>query len=170
MAHKAKLDILDIEAEIEAEKRKEASPKRWGYRKILFIGGSVLVCVVGVSLWIHLTGKEVPRHRDIAKREQISLKNIARLGGFVIDFEDDGGRYRVLMCDIALTLDKDGDVKSIENRVDVRSTIYKTAKRKGCALLRLPKDLLKKEINTELNNLLGEGTVKTIYFTEFVIL
>ncbi|NTW77417.1 MAG: flagellar basal body-associated FliL family protein [Syntrophaceae bacterium] len=60
----------------------------------------------------------------------------------------------------------------MENREDVRSLIYQTLTGRNAVVLRSLEERkkLKQELMQEAVNVLGEGIVKNIYFTNYVIM
>ena len=77
-----------------------------------------------------------------------------------------------MVLDVALELDARRYPEFEPNLAAVRNIIYKTIEKKLANTLMRPegRNLLKNEINAELAGLLGDGAVKAVYFTKFMVL
>lgn len=193
MVKKAKLDLLEEKigekekaetvAPDEKEHAREPLPGWFTTGRILAIilSAGILICATVFSVSMYSRGKTVKNVpvtllKQIAAPPAVSTirkEEIASLRGFVIHVKDAKGNYRTLICDIALALNNpEGDIKRFEQRVDVRTLIYMTAKNRGASLLdsRDDRNQLRREISDKLNGLLGGNKVNAVYFTEFVIL
>lgn len=98
--------------------------------------------------------------------------NAAYVKDFMIDLTDSRGKSRVLLCDFAFDLGPDQAREKFENNIDVRNTIYKTAQRHSVAALKSLEERkkLKQELVSELDRLLGKGSVKDVYFVNYFIM
>jgi flagellar basal body-associated protein FliL len=194
MVKKATLDLLAEKGKEEGEAEATAPDEKEGERepvpgwftrgRIIAVAsaGVMLLCVVVFSVMMHSRGKTVKTVPAVLPKQAAAVptvpavmmkEEIVTLKGFVIHLTDGGGNYRTLLCDIALVLnDRAEDVKKFEQRVDVRNLIYATAKSKGASLLdpRNDRNVLRREINDKVNGLVGGNKVKSVYFTEFLVL
>jgi flagellar basal body-associated protein FliL len=91
---------------------------------------------------------------------------------FVIDLKDKAGKSRILMCDVVLDVNEEKNIAELERGQNVRNLIYQTAKGKNAVALKSMEERkrLKKELSVELNKMFGEGIIKNVYFTSFIIL
>jgi flagellar basal body-associated protein FliL len=103
---------------------------------------------------------------EFAKTNRVSFRD------FVIDLKDKTGKSRILMCDVALDVNEEKNIAELERGQTARNVIYQTVKGKNAVALRSIEERkrLKKELSVELNKLFGEGIVKNLYFTSFIII
>ncbi|MEN6374007.1 MAG: flagellar basal body-associated FliL family protein [Smithella sp.] len=96
----------------------------------------------------------------------------AHFKDFIIDLKDKAGNSRILMCDVVFDLSESGINVELESREDIRSLIYQTLTGRNAIVLRSLEERkrLKKELLQEASKVLGEGIVKNIYFTNYVIM
>jgi flagellar basal body-associated protein FliL len=164
--------------------------EKWAVRKILLIGAPLLIVFLLISgtLWFYLGKKVIPAHKPpvaalVQKKEAAgkaaplvtseSVKiNKAYFKDFVIDLKDKAGKSRILICDVVLDVNEEKSIEELERGQNVRNLIYQTAKGKNAVALKSMEERkrLKKELSMELNKMFGEGIVKNVYFTSFIIL
>lgn len=181
MVRKVELDLLeetDIhgpEGPLEGEAGKREKwwrLLRWLIRK-KFIVGSLLLAfsgIVGISLLIFPAGKDSSKNHGIEFTEVRSINdNVENLDGFFVDLKDEHGHYRVLVCDIVIMMNPDKKISG--DKSELRKRAYNALKNKGTHVLTSSKafSTIKKEIQDELNRLLGGG-IKEVYFTKFMVL
>jgi flagellar basal body-associated protein FliL len=179
MVRKVELDLLEEidlhgpEGEGEAGKReKEWRLLRWLIRK-KFIAASLLLAfsgIVGIFLLIFPAGKDSGKNHGIEFTEVRSINdNVENLDSFFVDIKDEQGRYRVLVCDIAIMINPDKNISG--DKSELRKKVYNVLKNKGTDVLTSSRSYstIKKEIQDELNGLLGGG-IKEVYFTKFMVL
>jgi flagellar basal body-associated protein FliL len=181
MVRKVELDLLeetDIHGpegllEGEAGKREKWwRLLRWLIRK-KFIVGSLLLAfsgIVGISLLIFPAGKDSGKNHGIEFTEVRSINdNVENLDGFFVDLKDEQGHYRVLVCDIVIMMNPDKKISG--DKSELRKRAYNALKNKGTHVLTSSKafSTIKKEIQDELNRLLGGG-IKEVYVTKFMVL
>jgi len=126
--------------------------------------------IVGVSLLMFSEKKDTRVDHSAEFTEVRSIhENIENLDSFVIDLRDEHGNYRVLVCEIAIVVNKDKKISA--NKVEMRNMAYNALKKKGKYVLTSSKaySAIKKELRDELDGLLGGG-VKEVYFTKFILL
>ena len=183
MVRKVKLDLLevdpqalksgDITTDHEAtseEGRPRGLRRRFGRWAII---GSLIFLVfsIGLTVW-YQTAKTKPQGAE----STMPAPNLAtgdaleHFHNFAIDFKDGQGNYKVLLCDVALELNK--GVKLSREPADIRKVIYKTLQAKTIESLTAGKGkkALKKELESELDRILGGQAVKQVYFTRFTLL
>lgn len=190
MIKKVRLDIPvsledeDITGEVGIEKeitdQEPDAGSRWypGKRAMIMILAGVTFLAaslsgLGVYLWMQdKKAKAAARARIEAQAVAVLKEPIARLNGFMINIKDSKGNQRVLVCDVWLELGTGRQVKEIEDRVDVRNAVYTMAKSKSVAIWVSPEErqAVKKEIFTRLNDMLGEGAVRKVYFMRVEVL
>jgi flagellar basal body-associated protein FliL len=181
MVRKVELDLLEEidlhspECPLEGEEGKRKIGWRslkWLIRK-KFIAVSLLLAfsgIVGISLLIFPAGKDSGKNHGIEFTEVRSINdNVENLDSFFVDLKDEHGHYRVLVCDIAIMMNP--DIKISGNKSELRKKVYNALKNKGTHVLTSSRaySTIKKEIQDELNGLLGGG-IKEVYFTKFMVL
>jgi flagellar basal body-associated protein FliL len=143
--------------------------------KIIVAAGVAVVLIAAASVSTVLF-KQKEAEQAAAEQKQratavVSTVHEAVVPDFSIDLKDAQGRYRFLQCDV--TLEFQSAVELTEDRkVEIRKVIYLSAKKKGPDLIRVPDsgDRFKREMREELRDLLGEGTLKDIYITRYVLI
>lgn len=134
----------------------------------------VLIAAAAVScVWIKQKESEqvAAEQKKWVAAAAVTKVHEAIFSDFSIDLKDSQGRYRFLLCDV--TLEFQSVVELTEDRkVEIRKVIYLSAKKKGHELIRVPDsgDRFKKEMREELRDLLGEGMLKDIYITRYVLI
>lgn len=90
---------------------------------------------------------------------------------FFIDLKDSDGKSKLLVCDVAIDIIENQDDTRLANSIDVRKTIYLAAKGKSAVALKSSEERkrLEKEITAKLARILGEGVIKNLYFTNYLI-
>jgi flagellar basal body-associated protein FliL len=181
MVRKVELDLLEErelhgpEDPLEEESGKKGkvwrSLKRLIRKKIVI--ASLLLAfsgIVGISLLLLPAGKDagIDHSKELTEVRPI-YDNVENLDSFLVDLKDEHGQYRVLVCDITITMNPDKKISG--NKSELRKKAYNALKNKGAYVLTSSKtySTIKKEIQDELNGLLGGG-IKEIYFTKFMIL
>jgi flagellar basal body-associated protein FliL len=196
MVQKAKLDILENLPELEiveasSDIQEESFPPlrgKWAINKLVLIGSPILigVFVLGGFLWFYFTqtttGPQIvtPDIMDDIKKGDVSTviageplkQNTAYLKDFIINLKDKNGKSRILLCDVAIDLSEEKDIAGLENNRDIRNIIYSTAKLRSAVALKSIEERrkLKKELLQEFNKMLGEGIVRNVYFTNYIIM
>lgn len=91
---------------------------------------------------------------------------------FIIDLKDTSGKSKILVCDVAIDISENENSAQPINSKDVRKIIYLAAKGKSAVALRSldERKRLKNEMAKELEKMLGEGIVKNVYFTNYLIM
>jgi flagellar basal body-associated protein FliL len=145
---------------------------RW---KVLVPAGAAVALLVSASVvYVLFQKQEAVRVAAEQKRLAASTVPVVReavFADFSIDLKDARGRYRFLQCDV--TIEFQSGVELTEDRkVEIRKVIYLAAKKKGTELIRVSDsgEKFKKEIRDELRDLLGEGALKDIYITRYVLI
>ncbi|MCK7515754.1 MAG: flagellar basal body-associated FliL family protein [Desulfobacterales bacterium] len=143
--------------------------------KCLVPAGAVVALLVSASVVYVLTQKqEAARIAAEQKSQAASTVPVVReavFADFSIDLKDAQGRYRFLQCDV--TIEFQSEVTLTEDRkVEIRKIIYMSAKKKGPELIRVSDsgERFKKEMRGELRDLLGEGALKDVYITRYVLI
>ena len=143
--------------------------------KVLVTAGAVVTLLVSASVgYVLFQRQEAARLAAEQKSQAASVVPVVReavFADFSIDLKDAQGRYRFLLCDV--TLEFQSEVTLTEDRkVEIRKIIYLSAKKKGPELIRVSDsgEKFKKEMRNELRDLLGEGALKDIYITRYVLI
>ena len=141
----------------------------------VIVAASVVVVLIAAASVSYVLFKQKEAEQAAAEQKNrtaaVSTVHEAVFPDFSIDLKDAQGRYRFLQCDV--TLEFQSAVELTEDRkVEIRKVIYLSAKKKGPELIRVPDsgDRFKKEMREELRDLLGEGTLKDIYITRYVLI
>jgi len=143
--------------------------------KVLVPAGAVVALLVSASVVYVLTQKQEAARIAAEQKSQaataVPVVREAVFADFSIDLKDAQGRYRFLQCDV--TLEFQSEVTLTEDRkVEIRKIIYMSAKKKGPELIRVSDsgERFKKEMRGELRDLLGEGALKDVYITRYVLI
>lgn len=90
---------------------------------------------------------------------------------FSIDIKDAKGRYRFLQCDVTIEFHEAVELTE-DRKVEIRRVIYLAAKKKGPEWIAGPESgkRFKKAVREELRSILGEGALKDIYVTRYVLI
>lgn len=187
-----------IEPEVQEEVI-SISGEKWAFNKLLFIGAPVLlvVLVIAGAIWFFIFKTVMPTPdlkqqaevkvekpekiievaadtTPVKEPEKVNLEkvNSVYFKDFMINLKDKTSRSRILMCDVVFDLNDEKNMAQLENNRDIRNVIYQTAKGKNAVVLKSIEERkrLKKEISQELDKMLGDGIVKNVYFTNFVIM
>lgn len=91
---------------------------------------------------------------------------------FMIDLKDARGDTHVLFCDIAFDVAAGVQGDLVEKNVALRSAILKAARARSVVALRALEERkkLKKDLTSALDGILGEGSVKDVYFINYLII
>jgi flagellar basal body-associated protein FliL len=172
-------EVAEIEKEITGHEEPDVH-SRWYPGKrfmLLTLVGVTLLAVslssLGIYLWMQDKKTKEAARAKMQDPAIAGLKEpVAKLTGFMVNIKDSKGNQRILVCDIWLELGAGRQGKEIEDRIDVRNTIYTMAKSKSASTWVSPgeRQSIKKEIYSRLNSLLGEGVVKTVYFVRVEVL
>ena len=143
--------------------------------KVLVPAGAAVALLVSASVvYVLFQKQEAVRVAAEQKNQAASAVPVVReavFADFSIDLKDAQGRYRFLQCDV--TIEFQSEVTLTEDRkVEIRKIIYMSAKKKGPELIRVSNsgERFKKEMRDELRDLLGEGALKDIYITRYVLI
>ena len=139
--------------------------------KVLVPAGAAVVLLVSASVVYVLSQKQEAAEQKSQAASTVSAVREAVFADFSIDLKDAQGRYRFLQCDV--TIEFQSEVTLTEDRkVEIRKIIYMSAKKKGPELIGVSDsgDRFKKEMRDELQDLLGEGALKDIYITRYVLI
>lgn len=199
MAKKATLDILDIKIdEVQKEepaddlapetgmgdtsgqplRRLLALLGRWRRSRLfwfLLLGAAFLITAAVLTFLVYdgpaNRTSAVPQKAPSAGATTAAANKAILLPGFVVDLKDDRGLARVIFCDVALDLERLPKGEAAGGWVESRNLIHAMLKRKKVRELLLPEDRkrLKIELKEQLNALLGENSVRDVYFTRFEI-
>jgi len=94
------------------------------------------------------------------------------LKDFIIDLKDSRDNNYILMCDVAFDIGDKTKRTEVEGNAGVRDIIYRTAQKRSVIALRSVEERkkMKRELAVELEKMLGEGSVKTVYFTNYFLM
>ena len=116
-----------------------------------------------------IKGPVDPKEQSLSGSPNQAKDKMVFLEGFVVDQKDEKGNIRIAFCDIALELEKIQAADVLSDRIDVRNVVHTVLKRKKAEEGLLPegRTRLKEELRGDLNGLLGENRVKSVYFTRY---
>ena len=178
------------------EDRQTGQEVKWAFNKLLWIvfPVAILALITSGALIYYHSGKPSPDTRapvtlqpeEDVIRELVAADPVtrpipvavsesarfARINDFIIDVPDSAGKTRVLMCDVALDVAENQNVIDLEKNADVRKVIYRVVQTRSAVALKTVEE--RKKIKTimaeEFQKLLGEGSVKNVYFTNYFIM
>lgn len=143
---------------------------------VLIIGGLVIFLLMGSS-------EEENNHEEVVKQEKVEkpakkkqaessdLGVIFPLDGFTVNLVSDSGS-KYLKCKIELEQNIETLTPELEKKVTpIRDIIINLLSSKSVEEISTAKgkDRLKEEIVNKINEILNDGFIKNIYFTDFVI-
>ncbi len=188
------IEITDIKIQSEELSLPVVVKEKWAFNKLFLIAAPALIVVLVITgvLWFYLTRtdpkvakikssppvaavekKSVQDEVIVAKAaiEPIKVNNVY-FKDFIIDLKDRTGKSKILMCDVVFDVSDSVKIAELENRSDIRNIIYSTTTAKNAVVLRSIEERkrLKQEMMQELNKILGDGIVKSVYFTNYVIM
>ncbi len=154
----------------------EEEKKGGGKKLLIFIViGVVLLVGAGVAAYFLLFSKPAPPPEEEQQAEPEPPKPevgpFLQLNPFVVNLADPTGR-RYLRVKIALELKDDQALSEANNRIpQINDTIIMVLSSKTVEEVLAPegKSELRFEILNKLNQLLGPGKVRGVYFTQFVV-
>ncbi|MEN6469425.1 MAG: flagellar basal body-associated FliL family protein [Smithella sp.] len=156
---------------------------------VLIISGMLIYYLAGTPPSVRQTPAAGPKKYQITEQQLLektdpqqnagSLTALASeswkrvyLKDFMIDLKDAKGNNYVLMCDVAFDVGSKIKSDQLENNAGIRDIICKTAQSRGVVALRSVEERkkMKKELAAELEKILGEGSVKNVYFLNYFIM
>ncbi len=154
----------------------EKEKKKGGGKKILIflIIGVVVLVGAGVAAYFLLFSKSAPPPEEEQKPvepEKPKVGPFLQLNPFVVNLADPTGR-RYLRVKIALELKDDEALSEANDRIpQINDTIIMVLSSKTVEEVLAPegKAELRFEIMNKLNQLLGPGKIRGVYFTQFVV-
>jgi len=155
----------------------EEKEKKGGKGKLLIflILGLVLVAGAGAAAYFLLFAKKAPPPEEtkpaVPAQEENKPGPFLQLNPFVVNLADPTGR-RYLRVKIALELKDDQALTEANDRIpQINDTIIMVLSSKTVEEVLAPegKAELRFEIMNKLNQLLGPGKVRGVYFTQFVV-
>ncbi|MEN6620525.1 MAG: flagellar basal body-associated FliL family protein [Smithella sp.] len=193
------IDLADIVIPIENDQESplHVTSGKWALNKLLVISipAVIFILIIGSFLWSYfartssiaakrsktdtsasLASIDKKSQNIDAASSQTSIQpandNNVNLKDFIIDLRDKTGKSKILVCDFVLEVNSTENISGLENREDIRNIIYQTATGRSAVALRSvdERNKLKKELLRELNQLLGDGFIKNVYLTNYVIM
>jgi flagellar basal body-associated protein FliL len=174
--------------------------KKWALNKLILIAAPAVLVVLVITgvLWFYFTRTDntvAKRQSDTLARipaamiEKTKLEqkvdaisaqaefsrikvNNAYFKDFIIELKSNTGKSKILMCDVVFDVSEAENIAELENREDVRNMIYQIATGKNAVVLRSmeERNKLKKEMLQEASKILGDGIIKNVYFSNYVIM
>ena len=172
---------------------------RWAFNKLLIIGIPVMLItlfVSGVIIYYMLDGASSHRKtqqtmkvgiqphanqhatqrtsNDVQARKLYTSGKLTKfyLKDFMINLKDAGGNDHLLIFDVVFDVGGELHQNLTDNSSVLRNAIYKTAQSKSVVALRSVEERkkLKRDLASALEKILGEGSVKNIFFTNYLIM
>ncbi|MCU0530964.1 MAG: flagellar basal body-associated FliL family protein [Syntrophales bacterium] len=143
--------------------------------KVLAAGLAAVVLLSGaVVSFLVFRHQESERVATEQKAQAVAPPTVVREAAFPdfsIDIKDAKGRYRFLQCDVTVEF-HEAVALTEDRKVEIRRVIYLAAKKKGPEWIASPDSgkRFKKEVREELRAVLGEGALKDIYVTRYVLI
>ena len=134
--------------------------------------GIMLMLIVAVSAGLYLWGSRTDADVEKGTAPQTAaLQRVFPFENFTIDLKDPQGKYKLLICDVVMELNRP-DRMTEEKKTVIRKTIYETARKKSPELLSSSQAhrVFKRQISAELNSLMGREVIRDVYVTKFVLL
>ena len=183
--------------ETKGDEQSQTGPEvKWAFTKLLLIivPTVLLALIVGGTLIYFLSGKpssdiQTPmtlQPDEVVVREPLpgdpvhrpkpdaasESERFVQINDFIIDVQDSAGKTRVLMCDVVLHMEENYDRFDLEKDADVRKVIYRVVQTRSAVALKTVEERkkIKTAVAEELRKILGEGSVKKVYFTNYFIM
>jgi flagellar basal body-associated protein FliL len=150
---------------------------KWVYKPLFWI---ILLAFTGLGLTAGILisfyqsmdadAPAVQQKQAVSATARPEGKQGALFEGMVVDQKDEKGNVRIVFCDVVLELENQKTASAIDgDRIDVRSVIYAVLKREPAQEGLSPegRGRIKEKLKNELKGLLGENSVKEVYFTRY---
>jgi len=134
--------------------------------------GLLLFLFIAVSLGLYFRGNRPDTAGEKGSASAVAaLQSVIPFENFTIDLKDPQGKYKLLICDVVLELNRP-DVMTEEKKVVIRKTICEAARNKSTDLLGSSQAhrVFKRQISSELDRLMGQEVIRDVYVTKFVLL
>lgn len=183
MAEKAELDILEIELPVPEGGQDGGVPPEGGddsgerrgslLRKGLLGALILILCTAGIVSWLYFgAGRDDKAGKEQAGISGASGARFVSLEHFMVNLRDGQGNYRVLVCDVVLEMNPGWETAG-DRSPDLRKIIYRTVRTNVDPILqksaKIRRQILK-EIEKNVNGTLGEGAIRQVYFTKYMLL
>lgn len=164
----------------EAEKQ-EPLPKKKSIILWVILGCAVVVIGIGGYFgWTLFVKKETNESNDKTKISEAAAKNkpeegriIFPLESFIVNLMDNtGSGKRYLKATIELEIGSEAEKKKVESyKTQMKDTILMLLSSRSFEEIKTVEGKLdlKQSVLFQINQMVGENTVKKIYFTEFVV-
>lgn len=143
--------------------------------KVLAAGlAAVILVSAAVGSFLFFRNREAERVAAEQKSKAVTAAPVVREAAFPdfsIDIRDAKGRYRFLQCDVTVEFHEAVELTE-DRKVEIRRVIYLAAKKKGPEWIGSPDSgkRFKKDVREELRAIMGEGALKDIYVTRYVLI
>lgn len=182
----------------DAAVEKDEGGRKWAMNKLLLISAPIVlvILIIGVLIAYHASRNSPQTPTPVRQTApEMSVRESARKAvtevsgqdkasvlpekttilffkDFMIDLKDARGNNHVLMCDVAFDLGEEQQQDPMEKTALLRSIIYKTAQMRSVIALRSVEERkkLKKDLAFAIDKILGEGSVKNVYFMNYFIM
>jgi len=139
--------------------------------------GCMLVFGLGLGIW-SAVGMYQDRKTALARQKNEAAQALAAVQASRIEFKDfliplqDGNGYRILAINFVAEMAKNRKQKNLNGNAGVRRQVIKAIQLRSNELLASgqARELLKKDLISLMNQILGEGAVKHIYLSDFTFI
>ena len=164
----------DVSVEEKAEEVEEV--KKGSLKKVIVI--AVLLVVLGgggFAGWKFFLAKKTATSADesgsVAEAKSTAPGIMCEMEPFIVNLLDEGGK-RYLKTQLEIEVENEDVKKELQQRTpQIRDAILLLLTSKSYAEIGVPggKVELRTELIERINNVLGSGKIRTLYFTEFVV-
>ncbi len=189
-------DVQPLEEEVEEVPVERG--RTWAFNKLILIGAPVALVVLiisGILGYFLLTRTTSPSQQTVVTqkapapvrehavkspppaevKKTFAVSEITRtiyVKDFMIDLKDNQGNNRILICDVAFDVAADSGLEKLEESVDLRNIIYRTAQNRSAVAMKSIEERkkLKKDLADQLDKLAGKAVVKKVYFVNYFIM
>lgn len=189
---------MPISTDQDTAVEKDDGGRKWAMNKLLLISAPIIlvILIIGVLIAYHAsrnspqTSTPVRQTAPEMSVRESARKAVTEVSGqdkvpvlpvkttilyfkdFMIDLKDARGNNHVLMCDVAFDLGEEQQHDPMEKTTLLRSIIYKTTQTRSVIALRSVEERkkLKKDLAFAIDKILGEGSVKNVYFMNYFIM
>ncbi|MFW6270421.1 MAG: flagellar basal body-associated FliL family protein [Bacillota bacterium] len=136
--------------------------------KVYILMGILMIIIAAGTSFMFMTYYSSAGNKEEKKQEEIGESH--NLGEFVVNLSLDSS-YKYLKADIVVSTDGEEVIKEIEKRdPQVRDTIISVLRQQSLEEIREPEVAeIKQQIKTGLNQMLHNGEIKEVWFTQLVV-
>lgn len=135
--------------------------------KIFIIMGILMIIIAAGTSFMFMTYYSSDENSG---EEEEEIGSTYELGEFVVNLSLDSS-YKYLKADISVAAENENVIQEMEDRnPQVRDSVIAILRQQSLEEIREPDgEVIKNQIKTRLNELLNEGEVNEVWFTELVV-